>query len=159
MSRGVNRWHGIGNLCADPDVRHTANGSAVTNIRIACNDSYTDKITGQKVDRAEYIGVVFFNKLAEIAGQYLKKGAKVYVEGSLRTRQWEKDGQKHYTTEIVANEMQMMDSRGDTGQPEQRRANTGDGGKAYREASGGRAAPAAPTTSFDDFDDDGPIPF
>ena len=111
MSRGVNKTISIGNLCADPETRYLPSGAAVTNIRIAMNNNYKDKNTGQQVDKAEYMAVVFFNKLAEVVAQYLRKGSKIYVEGSLRTRQWEKDGQKHYTTEIVASELQMLDSK------------------------------------------------
>lgn len=113
MSRGVNKWIGIGNLCADPDVRYIPNGGAVCNISIACGDGYKDKNTGKMVDKTEFVRIVMFNRLAEIVGEYLRKGAKVYVEGSLRTRKWQgKDGQDRYITEIVAAEMQMLDSRG-----------------------------------------------
>lgn len=111
-SRGVNKWIGIGNCCADPDTKHLPSGSAVTNITIACGDGYKDKKTGDFVDTTEFVRVVFFNRLAEIAGEYLRKGGKVYIEGSLRTRKWQgQDGQDRYTTEIVANDMQMLDSR------------------------------------------------
>jgi single-strand DNA-binding protein len=126
-------------------------------VAIACNDSYKDKNTGRVVDKTEFVQVVFFNKLAEIAGEYLKKGSKVYVEGSLRTRQWEKDGQKHYTTEIVANEMQMLGGRPDGGQTERKTADPVEA-RAYREASGGSTKPSAPAAPFDDFGDD-EIPF
>jgi single-strand DNA-binding protein len=113
MSKGVNKWIGIGNCCADPESKSLANGGAVANISIACNDSYKDKTTGQIVDKTEFVRVVFFNRLAEIAGQHLAKGSKVYVEGSLRTRKWQdKSGADRYTTEIVAREMQMLDSKG-----------------------------------------------
>lgn len=114
MSRGVNKWIGIGNCCADPETRHTTNGSAITNVTIACNDSYKDKQSGQMVDKTEFVRIVFFNRLAEIAGEFLKKGSKVYIEGSLRTRKWQnQQGQDQYSTEIVASEMKMLDSRGD----------------------------------------------
>lgn len=110
MSRGVNKVILIGNCGGDPETRYMPSGGAVTNITIATSESWKDKQSGQQQERTEWHRVVMFNKLAEIAGQYLKKGSKVYVEGSLRTRQWEKDGVKRYTTEIVASEMQMLDS-------------------------------------------------
>lgn len=110
-SRGINKVILIGNLGADPEVRYMPSGDALTSIRLATSETWKDKSTGQPQERTEWHRVVFFQRLAEIAGEYLKKGSKVYIEGSLRTRQWEKEGQKHYTTEIVANEMQMLDSR------------------------------------------------
>ena len=121
MSRGVNKWIGIGNCCADPEQRALPSGVAVTNITVACNDSYKDKQTGQQVDSTEFVRVVFFNKLAEIAGQYLKKGSKVYVEGKLKTRKYQDKttGQDRYSTEIVASELQMLDSRQDGQQGQQ----------------------------------------
>lgn len=115
MARGVNKVILVGNLGNDPETRHLPSGGAVTNVTIATSESWKDKQTGQPQERTEWHRVVFFNRLGEIAGEYLKKGAKVYVEGSLRTRQWEKDGVKRYTTEIVASEMQMLDSRGQSG--------------------------------------------
>jgi single-strand DNA-binding protein len=111
VSRGINKFIGVGNLCADPDVRYMPNGGAVTNITIACNEEWKDRQTGQKQERAEFIRIVFFNKLAEIAGEYLRKGSQVYVEGALRTRKWQdQSGQDRYTTEIVADTMQMLGS-------------------------------------------------
>lgn len=156
MSRGINKVILVGNLGNDPDTRYLPNGDAVTNISIATSESWKDKQTGQNVDRTEWHRVVFFRRLAEIAGEYLKKGSKVYVEGKLQTRQWEKDGQKHYTTEIVASEMQMLDSRGEMG---------GDG---FNQSSNNQTSPQSSEpsgstgASFDapppeDFDDD--IPF
>ncbi|MFT6752747.1 MAG: single-strand DNA-binding protein [Candidatus Azotimanducaceae bacterium] len=115
MARGINKVILVGNLGNDPDTRYLPNGDAVTNISIATSESWKDKQTGENVDRTEWHRIVFFRRLAEISGEYLKKGSKVYVEGKLQTRQWEKDGQKHYTTEIVGNEMQMLDSRGEMG--------------------------------------------
>ncbi|MBT7541436.1 MAG: single-stranded DNA-binding protein, partial [Gammaproteobacteria bacterium] len=91
------------------------NGNPVTNISIATSESWKDKQSGQQQERTEWHRIVFFNRLAEIAGEYLKKGSKVYIEGALRTRQWDKEGQKHYSTEIIANEMQMLDGRNDGG--------------------------------------------
>jgi len=109
--RGVNKVIVVGNLGNDPDQKVMANGTAVTTISVATSESWKDKTTGQQQERTEWHRVVFFNRLAEIAGQYLKKGASVYVEGQLRTNQWEKDGQKHYSTEIIASQMQMLGSR------------------------------------------------
>ncbi|WP_456378809.1 single-stranded DNA-binding protein [Thiolapillus sp.] len=118
MSRGINKVILIGNLGADPETRYTTNGDAVTNIRIATSDTWKDKQTGEQKERTEWHTVVFFRRLAEIAGEYLHKGSRVYIEGSLRTRKWQaKDGNERYTTEIVANEMQMLDSRGNGLQP------------------------------------------
>ena len=109
MARGVNKVILVGNLGADPETRYTASGAAITNIRIATSESWRDKQTGENQERTEWHRVVFFSRLAEIAGEYLRKGSQVYVEGSLRTRKWQgQDGQDRYTTEIVANEMQML---------------------------------------------------
>jgi len=113
MARGVNKVILVGNLGGDPEVRYTPGGAAIANITIATSDSWKDKNTGQKQERTEWHRVVFFNRLGEIAGEYLKKGSKVYVEGRLQTRKWQdKNGQDRYTTEIVGNEMQMLDSKG-----------------------------------------------
>jgi single-strand DNA-binding protein len=114
MSRGVNKVIILGNCCADPDVKYGASGSAVTNISVATSESWSDKATGQKQERTEFHRVVFFKKLAEIAGEYLRKGSKVYIEGSLRTRKWQaQDGSDRYSTEIVADIMQMLDGKDD----------------------------------------------
>ena len=111
MSRGVNKVILIGNLGKDPETRAMNNGSAC-NFTVATSESWKDKQTGQQQERTEWHRIAVFGKLAEICGQYLKKGSKVYIEGSLRTRKWQnKEGQDQYTTEIVANEMQMLDSR------------------------------------------------
>lgn len=113
MARGVNKVILIGNLGRDPEVRYMPSGGAVANVTLATSESWKDRQTGETQERTEWHNVVFFNRLAEIAGEYLRKGSKIYVEGSLRTRKWQgKDGQDRYTTEIVANEMQMLDSRG-----------------------------------------------
>jgi len=113
MGKGVNKVILVGSLGNDPETKYMPSGSAVTNISIATSESWKDKTTGDKQERTEWHRIVFFNRLAEIAGEYLKKGSKVYVEGSLRTRKWQdKSGQDKYTTEIVASEMQMLDSRG-----------------------------------------------
>ena len=113
MARGINKVILIGNLGADPEVKYMPSGDPVTTVRLATSESWKDKTTGENVEKTEWHRVVFFKRLAEIAGEYLKKGSKVYVEGRLQTRKWQgQDGQDHYTTEIVANEMQMLDSRG-----------------------------------------------
>jgi single-strand DNA-binding protein len=157
-SRGVNKVILVGNLGADPETRYLPSGGAVTNIRLATSETWKDKQTGQAQERTEWHRVVFFNKLAEIAGEYLRKGSKVYVEGSLRTRKWQgQDGQDRYSTEIVAGEMQMLDSRG---------ADQGQGAgyaprNDYNQAPAPQQAPAGggaqPPSDFPDFDDD--IPF
>lgn len=111
MARGVNKVILVGNIGGDPDVRYTTTGNAVTNITLATSETWKDKQTGQNQERTEWHRVIFFNKLAEIAGEYLKKGSQVYVEGSLRTRKWQdQSGQDRYTTEIVADTMQMLGS-------------------------------------------------
>ena len=103
----------MGNCGQDPETRFSSSGAAITNISLATSETWKDKQTGQQQERTEWHKVVFFNRLGEIAGEYLKKGSKVYIEGSLRTRKWQdKEGQDRYTTEIVGNEMQMLDSRG-----------------------------------------------
>ena len=112
-SRGINKVILIGNLGADPETRTMPSGGSVTNVSLATSQSWKDKQTGQPQERTDWHSVVFFNRLAEIAGEYLRKGSKVYVEGMLRTRKWQdQSGQDRYRTEIVANEMQMLDSRG-----------------------------------------------
>ncbi|MGI9212044.1 MAG: single-stranded DNA-binding protein [Methylococcaceae bacterium] len=161
-SRGINKVILVGNLGADPEVRYMPSGEAVTNIRIATSETWKDQQTGQQQERTEWHAVVFFRKLAEIAGQYLRKGGKVYVEGSLRTRKWQdKNGVERYTTEIVASDMQMLDTRsngaGDNmapplGSPPMARTETG------RQNTPPAAAPAIPPAyGGDDFDDD--VPF
>ncbi len=116
MARGINKVILVGNLGADPETRYTPGGSAVTNIRIATSESWKDKQTGEQQERTEWHRVVFFGRLAEIAAEYLRKGSQVYVEGSLRTNKWQgQDGQDRYTTEVIANEMQMLGGRGGAG--------------------------------------------
>ena len=112
MARGINKVIVVGNLGADPDARYMPNGNAVTNISVATSESWKDKETGDRQERTEWHRVVFFGRLAEIASEYLKKGSQVYVEGRLKTRKWEdKEGNDRWTTEIVANEMQMLGER------------------------------------------------
>ena len=114
MARGVNKAIIVGNLGRDPEVRYTANGSAVANVTIATSESWKDKQSGERQERTEWHRVVFFGRLAEIAEEYLKKGSQVYIEGSIRTQKWQdkESGQDRYTTEIVARDMQMLGSRG-----------------------------------------------
>ena len=115
-SRGINKAIIVGNLGADPETRYTAGGTAVTNCNVATSETWHDKTSGEMQERTEWHRIVFFARLAEVAGEYLKKGSKVYVEGRIQTRKWQgQDGQDRYTTEIVANEMQMLDSRGGGG--------------------------------------------
>jgi len=159
MARGINKVILVGNMGNDPEVRYTPSGAAVTTISIATTESWKDK-DGNKQEKTEWHRVVFFGRLAEIAGEYLKKGSQVYIEGKLRTNKWQdKEGQDRYTTEILANEMQMLGGRsGDSG-------SGGFGG-------GGQSMPSAPRANnnnnnqqqnnnpapnFDDFDDE--IPF
>lgn len=112
MSRGINRVIIIGNLGQDPEVRYSQSGTAIANISVATSEEWKDKNTGEKVSKTEWHRIVFFKRLAEVVGEYLKKGSKVYIEGKLQTRKWQdKDGNDKYTTEIIANEMQMLDSR------------------------------------------------
>ena len=148
MARGINKVILIGNLGQDPETRYMPSGGAVTNFTLATNESWKDKQTGEQKDRTEWHKVAMFGRLAEIAAEYLRKGSQVYVEGRLQTRKWQdRDGNDRYTTEIVANEMQMLGGRG--------------GGSSYGGGSGGSPAsssgdgPKAPPA--DDFDDD--IPF
>ncbi|HEC18383.1 MAG TPA: single-stranded DNA-binding protein [Gammaproteobacteria bacterium] len=151
MARGVNKVILIGNLGQDPEVKYMPNGGAVTNVTIATSESWKDKNTGEQKENTEWHRVVFFRRLAEIAGEYLKKGSKVYIEGKLQTRKWQdQQGNDRYTTEIIANEMQMLDSRG------------GGGGGSFNPSAGqSSSAPsqpaAAPAGGMGDFDDD--IPF
>lgn len=154
MARGVNKVILIGNLGGDPEMRTMPNGNAVTNMTLATSDSWKDKNTGQMQERTEWHRVSFFGKIAEIAAQYLKKGSKVYIEGRLQTREWEKDGVKRYTTEIIVDmggTMQMLDGRSDEGSkyqpaPQQSQA-----------TPQRQAAPQQQQQQQDTFDDD--IPF
>ena len=165
-SRGVNKVILVGNLGNDPESRFLPSGGAVTNITVATSETWKDKQTGQPQERTEWHRVVFFNRLAEIANEYLRKGSKVYLEGSLRTRKWQdKSGQDRYTTEIVAGEMQMLDSRG-AGQSGGGHQAQNDYNQAAPAKSSGQQAPgpqgvpsggSAPGGDFGDFNDD--IPF
>jgi single-strand DNA-binding protein len=119
---GINKVIIIGNLGQDPEVHTTAAGATISNISVATSESWNDKQTGDKVEKTEWHRIVFFNRLAEVVAQYLKKGSSVYVEGKLQTRKWEKDGIDRYTTEIVANKLEMLGSKGDNSAPQQQQA-------------------------------------
>ena len=149
MARGINKAILVGNLGRDPEIRYTQGGAAIANVTIATNESWKDKQTGEQQERTEWHRVVFFGRLAEIAGEYLKRGAQVYVEGRIQTRKWQdQNGQDRYTTEIVANEMQMLGGRSDMDAP----------GRMPARGVAEQPASAAPTsTRTDDLDDD--IPF
>ncbi|HWA36375.1 MAG TPA: single-stranded DNA-binding protein [Burkholderiales bacterium] len=157
----VNKVIIVGNLGADPETRYMPSGEPVTNIRVATTDKWKDKASGEMKEQTEWHRVVFFSRLAEIAGEYLKKGSQVYIEGSLRTRKYDKDGQTHYSTEIRGDTMQMLGRREGGGAPREEGA-----GAPREERSGARAGaapadkPAAakkPAGKFDDMEDD--IPF
>jgi len=146
----VNKVILVGNLGRDPETRYTPGGDAITNIRVATTDRWKDKASGEMKEATEWHNVAFFGRLAEIAGEYLKKGSQVYVEGRLRTRKWQdKDGQDRYTTEIVAGEMQMLGSRSGMGEPSAR-----DDGDAEPSRGGGRSAAKKPPAP-----DEGDVPF
>ena len=149
MARGINKVIIVGNLGQDPETRYMPSGAAVTNFTVATNESWKDKQTGEQKERTEWHRVAMFNRLAEIAAEYLRKGSQVYIEGKLRTRKWQgQDGQDRYTTEIIADEMQMLGGRG------------GGGGGSFGGGSGGQkggGGNAPPQPGPDDFDDD--IPF
>lgn len=154
MARGINKVILVGNLGADPEVRYMPSGGAVTNVTIATSETWKDKQSGESQERTEWHRVVFFNRLAEIAGEYLRKGSKVYVEGSLRTRKWQdQSGVDRYTTEIVGAEMQMLDSRGGAPGNAPSMPSTS---RQSQDMSPAHESASAPMTS-DAFDDD--IPF
>ena len=165
MARGINKVILIGNVGVDPEIRYLPNGNAVATISVATSESWKDKNTGEKQDRTEWHRVVCFNRLGEIAGEYVRKGSRVYIEGSLRTRKWQdQQGQDRYTTEIIASDMQMLDSRSGSG------AGTGGTLSGYEDmpqaqidsyqpssAPKQQAASTSPAGAFDGLDDD--IPF
>lgn len=172
MARGINKVILVGTLGADPETRYTQSGSAISTIRIATNESWTDKATGQKQERTEWHRIKFFGRLAEIAGEYLKKGRQVYVEGSLRTDKYtDKEGIERYSTDVIANEMQMLGGPGGSAERGAERDEAGyaprmTGSRPPRASGGGAAAPSAASANApasggasraDDFDDD--IPF
>ncbi len=140
MARGINKVILVGNVGKDPETRYMPNGKAVTNFSLATSDGWTDKQTGDKQERTEWHNVVLFEKLAEIASQYLRKGSQVYIEGSLRTRKWQdKEGKDRYTTEIVGREMQMLGGR-----------SGGSGGGASESSAPASTSPPADDGGFDD---------
>ena len=164
----INKVIIIGNLGRDPEVRYTPNGAAICNVSLATTRNWKDKISGEKVEETEWHRVVFYDRLAEIAGEYLKKGRPVYVEGRLKTRKWaDKDGIEKFTTEIIASEMQLLGGREGMGGPGGEEGGGASGGGYSRPAPAARpaAAPAArpapapskASSGFDDMDDD--IPF
>ncbi|MCK4743648.1 MAG: single-stranded DNA-binding protein [Sulfuriflexus sp.] len=170
MARGVNKVILIGHLGADPEVRYMPNGGAVANVTVATTESWKDKSSGEKQEKTEWHRVVFFARLAEIVGEYLKKGAQIYVEGRLQTRKWQdKSGVDRYTTEIVASEMQMLGGRGGAAGGAGAGSSAGSYGGGQSQAAPAASAAAAPAAgaasapapaaggSYDDFDDD--IPF
>jgi single-strand DNA-binding protein len=156
MARGINKVILVGNLGQDPETRSMPSGKAVTNVRIATSDSWRDKQTGEQKEQTEWHTVVFFDRLAEIAAEYLKKGSQVYVEGRLRTRKWQdkNSGADRYTTEIVANEMQMLGGRGGGMGGEGGGGGGGGGRSSFGGGGGGRAAGGAADASFNQ----GPAP-
>jgi single-strand DNA-binding protein len=150
MARGINKVILIGNLGADPETRAMPSGMTVANIRIATSENWKDKQSGENKERTEWHNVAMFGRLGEIAGEYLKKGSKVYIEGSLRTRKWQdKSGNDRYTTEIIANEMQMLDSRSGGGMG-------GGGGGDFGGGGGGGGRGRQQNNAPDDFDQGGP---
>ena len=155
---GINKVILVGNLGRDPETRYMPSGDPIANVSVATSRRWRDRDSGEQKERTEWHRVVFFRRLAEIASEYLKKGSKVYVEGRLQTREWEREGQKHYTTEVVATEMQMLDSRGNTGGGPASGGRGGDMGSDMGGDSGssGSADDFGPPPA-DDFDDD--IPF
>ena len=172
MARGINKVIIVGNLGADPETRYTGSGTAITSLRIATSEQWTDKQSGEKQERTEWHRVKLFGKLAEIAGEYLKKGRQVYIEGSLRTDKYtDKDGIERYSTDIIANEMQMLGGGGGEGggsgggfqrerpQGGQRQQGGGNYGGGYgnQPRGGGAPAPSAPANGGGFEDDD--IPF
>lgn len=143
MSKGINKAIILGNLGKDPETRYAPSGAAITSFSIATSETWNDKQSGEKKEKTEWHNITAFGKLAEICGQYLKKGSKVYIEGKITTDKWQdKDGNDRYTTKIIANQMQMLDSKSDF----------------QRGQEDGRAAPQQSNQGFDDFPDD-KIPF
>jgi single-strand DNA-binding protein len=149
MARGINKVILVGNLGKDPEVRYMASGGAVCNVTLATTESWKDKQSGEQKDKTEWHNIVFYRRLAEIAGEYLRKGSQIYVEGRLQTRKWQdKNGNDRYTTEIIANEMQMLGGRG---------GGSGGGSADFGGSQQPERAGTASTQAMDDFDDD--IPF
>ncbi|WP_373186811.1 single-stranded DNA-binding protein [Halopseudomonas sp.] len=166
MARGVNKVILIGNVGGDPEVRYLPNGNAVANITLATSDSWKDKQTGQQQERTEWHRIVFFGRIAEVVGEYVRKGSKMYIEGRLQTREWEKDGVKRYTTEIVVDiggQMQLLDGKPQGGEqgmaprPQQQRPAAQQPNQRPAQQAPQQSAPQQPAPDYDSFDDD--IPF
>lgn len=160
MARGINKVILVGNVGVDPEVRYMPNGNAVTTLSLATSETWKDKQTGDKQERTEWHRVVCFNRLGEIAGEYVRKGSKLYVEGSLRTRKWQDpQGQDRYTTEIVASDIQMLDSKGGSTQAynDAPPMTQQDESYASKTSSTPKTTQAAAQNAFDELDDD--IPF
>ena len=161
MARGINKVILVGNVGGDPEVRYMPNGNAVTTLSIATSESWKDKQTGDKQERTEWHRVICFNKLGEIAGEYVRKGSKLYIEGSLRTRKWQDpQGQDRYTTEIIASELQMLDSKGGAGSSyseEPPMSHQQESSSNTDTKSKPKATATAAQDAFDELDDD--IPF
>ncbi len=157
MARGINKVILVGNLGADPDTRYMPSGKAVTNIRVATSESWKDKQTGDTQERTEWHSIVMYDKLGEIAAEYLRKGSQVYIEGKLRTRKWQdKEGKDRYTTEIIADQMQMLGSRAGAGGPPSEPREPRSASR-QAPAEDRTAAPVDEGGSSGEFDDD--IPF
>jgi len=154
MARGVNKVILLGNLGKEPELRTTSSGNSMAKITLATSESWKDKNTGEPVERTEWHNITFFGRLAEIVGQYLHKGAKIYVEGRIQTRKWQdQEGKDRYTTDIIANDMQMLGGRGESGGYQAPPAN-----QSYQQAKPQQSTPStAPEAPLPDFDDD--IPF
>ncbi len=156
MARGINKVILVGNLGADPETRYMPSGGAVTNLSIATSESWKDKQTGEQKERTEWHKVAMFGRLAEIAAEYLRKGSQCYIEGKLRTRKWQdRDGNDRYTTEVIADEMQMLGGRGGGGGAAP--YGGGGGGSSSNQPQGGGGGGGSSAPPADDFDDD--IPF
>lgn len=153
MARGINKVILVGNLGQDPETRYMPSGGAVTNLRIATSESWKDKQTGENQERTEWHSIAMFGRLAEISAEYLRKGSQVYIEGKLRTRKWQdKSGADRYTTEVIADEMQMLGGRGGSGAPM-----AGGGGGGQQRPQSAPASQPQPASGGTEFDDD--IPF
>ena len=154
----VNKVILVGNLGRDPETRYMPNGEAVTNVTLATTDTWKDRTSGERQEKTEWHRVTFYRRLAEIAGEYLKKGSQVYVEGRLETRKWtDKEGKDRYTTEIIASEMKMLGSRAGAGAPSYDASDDAAGGRAPKAAAAAGKAPAKGPAGIADMDDD--IPF
>lgn len=159
MARGINKVILVGNLGADPETRYTASGAAITGIRIATSESWKDKQTGEQQERTEWHSITFFGRLAEIAGEYLRKGSQVYVEGRLQTDKWQdKDGNDRYTTKVIANEMQMLGGRGGEGGGGGGGQSSNDGFRSNRGGNGNQGQSGGGSGPDEGFADDD-IPF